>query len=80
MTEKQIKFTHEKSGVDLSYIALKDIGEGEAVSQIRLDGETVELSGLDSFEGEIVIDLDKSGKILGFEIIGDVIPDSLKES
>ena len=41
-----------------------------------IDGKTVE--GGEGFKGEIIVDLGKDGKIVGIEILGDVIPDELK--
>ena len=65
---------------NLYYIHLKGSVEellpGQSYQQMIIDGKTVE--GGEGFKGEIIVDLGKDGKIVGIEILGDVIPDELK--
>lgn len=79
---KKIVFTHENnSSMPVSYICLKesfeDLKPTEITSDIKIDSDGIE--GNENFKGEIIIDLDKDGKIVGIEILGDVIPDILKK-
>ena len=48
--------------VDAAYIALQHIGEGQAVRQIVVDDARL--------SGEVVLDLDRRGRLLGIELIG----------
>jgi uncharacterized protein YuzE len=50
------------SSTDQAYISLKEIADGEAVAQIVCDDERL--------YGEIIIDLDRDGRVLGFEFPG----------
>ncbi|NJP94149.1 DUF2283 domain-containing protein [Nonomuraea sp. FMUSA5-5] len=48
---------------DVAYIYLADhIGKGEAVRQVVVDD--------DGLRGEVIIDVDRDGKVLGVEIVG----------
>ncbi|WP_169953346.1 DUF2283 domain-containing protein [Microbispora sp. H11081] len=48
---------------NVAYIYLVDeIGEGEAVTQIEVED--------DELRGEIVLDLDREGRLLGIEVLG----------
>jgi len=84
MIEKKIifQYTADESGgkMDASYIHLKEslrnVTPGESVQQMIVDGKTIE--GGENFRGELIVDLDKKGNIIGIEILGNVIPDSLK--
>lgn len=75
MIEKKIIFQSSKDeGTDSYYIylkeSLKDSKVGESVKQIVIDNE--------SLKGELIIDLDAQGKVIGIEILGDIVPDKLK--
>ncbi|MBE7700787.1 DUF2283 domain-containing protein [Oerskovia sp. Sa1BUA8] len=48
--------------VDAAYITLQPIGEGAATRQIVVDDERL--------NGEIVLDIDEEGRLLGIELIG----------
>ncbi|WP_162259226.1 DUF2283 domain-containing protein [Oerskovia sp. Root918] len=54
-----IKFDDE---VDAAYITLQHVGEGQAVRQIVVDDGRL--------SGEVVLDLDRAGRLLGIELIG----------
>ncbi|MFD6091532.1 DUF2283 domain-containing protein [Oerskovia sp. NPDC060338] len=48
--------------VDAAYIRLQPIGDGEAVRQIVVEDAQL--------HGEVVLDLDANGRLLGIELIG----------
>ena len=48
--------------VDAAYITLQPIGDGDAVQQIVVDDARL--------HGEVVLDLDANGRLLGIELIG----------
>ncbi|MFF3065119.1 DUF2283 domain-containing protein [Oerskovia sp. NPDC057915] len=48
--------------VDAAYITLQPIGDGDAVQQIVVDDSRL--------SGEVVLDLDAHGRLLGIELIG----------
>lgn len=75
MIEKQIRFTYEPGNPGEGYIELSTINRNVA-SQIRIEDGAIE--GIGGFKGEIIIDLSKQGKIIGIEILGDVLSDDLK--
>jgi len=80
MKEKKIIFQFDEQG-NTSYIHLKEainnLKPGESKKQLIYDGYDSE--EVKKFGIELIIDIDKSGKIIGIEIIGeDRIPDSLK--
>lgn len=57
-----------------AYISLDTNGKSQ--TQIVLDKDGVR--GNENFRGEIVIDLNAEGKVVGIEILGDVLPEQLK--
>lgn len=84
MIEKKIifQYTEDKNGkMDASYItlaeSLKDLSPGESAQQIIVDNKSVQ--GNENFRGELIVDIDKEGRVVGIEILGDVIPKALKE-
>jgi uncharacterized protein YuzE len=64
--EKDIKIKIDKTDSGLAYIRLSN---NPSVKNIVLD--------TDEFKGEIVLDIDKDEKIVGIEIIGEVLPTEL---
>ena len=48
--------------VDAAYITLQPVGDGAAVRQIVMDDKRL--------AGEVVLDLDAEGRLLGIELIG----------
>ena len=83
MITKKIIFTceeTEKGKTSYCYVFLREdikAGKpGESVRQIVFDGYPTKEKK--DFKGELIVDLDKDGKIIGIEIIGDLIPDHLK--
>jgi|GEM_PF-5792395 len=87
ITKKIIfQYTHDESNsMDTSYISFKESlpepSEGKAVGQIRVDPENheVEIDGVKKFRGEIIIDVNEEGNIIGIEILGNVVPENLKK-
>jgi len=84
MIEKKIifQYTEDKNGkMDASYItlaeSLEDSSTHEAAHQILVDDKGVQ--GNENFRGELIVDIDKEGRVIGIEILGDVIPQPLKE-
>lgn len=78
-----LDFSHDPSGTDASYINVKDprkhkIEEMQAHKSITLNAldKSVDLSDLPC---DVVLDFDKNDKLIGIEIIGNVIPDELKD-
>jgi uncharacterized protein YuzE len=81
MIQKKIIFTTESvDGTRMSYVYLKDSLEDSALNESKQQMiiSKGNIEGGDTFKGELVIDLDKNGNILGIEILGDIIPDNLK--
>ncbi|MEN3539703.1 DUF2283 domain-containing protein [Microbispora sp. ZYX-F-249] len=57
-----MRVDHDREN-NVAYIYLVDeIGEGEAVTQIEVED--------DELRGEIVLDLDREGRLLGIEVLG----------
>jgi len=57
-----VRIEHDREN-NVAYIYLVDeIGEGEAVTQIEVED--------DDLRGEIVLDLDREGRLLGIEVLG----------
>ncbi|GAB3162739.1 DUF2283 domain-containing protein [Microbispora hainanensis] len=57
-----MRIEHDREN-NVAYIYLVDeIGEGEAVTQIEVED--------DDLRGEIVLDLDREGRLLGIEVLG----------
>ncbi|MGW5266416.1 DUF2283 domain-containing protein [Microbispora sp. NPDC004025] len=57
-----MRIDHDREN-NVAYIYLVDeIGEGEAVTQIEVED--------DELRGEIVLDLDREGRLLGIEVLG----------
>ena len=57
-----MRIEHDREN-NVAYIYLVDeIGEGEAVTQIEVED--------DELRGEIVLDLDRDGTLLGIEVLG----------
>ena len=72
--EKKLNFSYEPGDPGEGYITLEP--NAKSKTQIVLDDESVQ--GNSGFRGELIIDLNEEGKIVGIEILGDVIPDVLK--
>lgn len=72
--EKKLNFTYEPGEPGEAYISLDPAGKSK--TQIVLDNDGVQ--GNENFRGEIIIDLNAEGKIVGIEILGDVLPEQLK--
>ena len=47
---------------DAAYVYVTEIGAGEAVDQVVLEDDQLP-------SGEVIIDLDKDGRLLGFELL-----------
>lgn len=84
MIEKKIIFTTDNTSPRTSYIHLKESlsesRESESVEQIVIDSKYKNIQGGDNFKGEIIIDIDKDGNIVGIEILGDVIPKKMQQN
>ena len=61
MAEDRVVITVDDE-VDAAYITLQHVGEGQAVRQIVVDDGRL--------SGEVVLDLDRAGRLLGIELIG----------
>lgn len=76
---KKIIFHHTPTQPQVSMIFMNEapdeIKAEEAKFQMTVDGQHVQ--GGDKFKGELIIDMDKDGRIVSIEILGDVIPKSL---
>lgn len=59
--EKKIKITYDET-VDAGYIYMQDVLDGEV--------DHSEAFIIESNDCHLVVDLDKDGKIIGFEILG----------
>ena len=77
-----LDYSEDPKGTDASYINVKDpkkhkIEEMQAHKSITLNAldKSVDLSNLPC---DIVLDFDKNDKLIGIEIIGNVIPDEIK--
>lgn len=83
VVHKKIVFSYTPAdgGMPTSYIDMKERldepSSGSAVNQIRFDSYKIE--GNENFKGEVIIDLNEKGEIIGIEILGNVIPDNLRE-
>ncbi len=68
----RLKISYDKN-VNAAYIYLKDIQKGEAVETITYDDYP------DGTIGEVVIDLNKDKKVIGFEILSadKILPEEL---
>lgn len=79
LVEKKIiiHFTDGQPPISCIYLkdSLKKLKVGESVKQISISKYRTE--NMEDFPGEIILDLDKDGKIISIEIIGDVIPKEL---
>ncbi len=76
--KNNIEIESENTGSSwVSYIHLQntDTYPPQATQQMVIDGNTVR--GGQDFKGDIVVDIDQAGKIIGIEIRGDVIPERL---
>lgn len=83
MKEKKIIFHYtkdEEDKMDTSYVylreSLKNQEAGKSVQQIIIDDKGIE--GNKGLRGEIIVDLDSEGCVIGIELLGDIIPDDLK--
>jgi len=70
--EKEIKISIDDKEPKIAYI---NLGKESGVRSILIDPQ----ENGEEFVGEIVLDLDQQGKIVGIEIIGDVLPDDLSK-
>jgi uncharacterized protein YuzE len=76
--KNKIVIQSEKVGDSfISYIYLQDFKKKSLQSnqQMIIDGK--EVKGGEDFKGDLVVDLDKDGKIIGIEIRGNIVPDDL---
>lgn len=77
MTKKSILFHNSKDeGIDAAYIYLVNPADLKSNSQMTIDKHGV--GNAENFKGEVVLDLDSEGRILGIEILGDVLPKSIE--
>ena len=72
--DKKLDFSYEPGDPGEGYITFNPDAKSSSRLKIAADG----IDGLEQFKGELVVDLNAEGKIVGIEILGDVIPDNLK--
>ncbi len=67
---KEIHYSYDAS-VDASYISLTQVRDGEVNATYPCDNLPASVSG------QIFLDFDKSGRLLGIEVLGgkDILPD-----
>ena len=72
---RKLDYTYQVGDPGEGYIKLNP--DRTPRSQVKIDNKSAE--GLDNFRGEIILDLDENGRIVGIELLGDIIPDNLRE-
>jgi len=82
IVEKKIIMQYTEGQPPIAYIhlkeSLKELKVGESVKQVVISKFGIDnQENLKAFLGEVVLDLDKNGKLVGIEIIGEVIPKNL---
>lgn len=67
-----MRITHDREQ-DMAYVYLTCMGPGEAAKQVRVENS--------SSAGDIILDFDRQGRLLGFEVFNasKVLPTSLLE-
>ena len=58
---RAVRVTYDPS-VDAAYIYLREIGAGDAAYQVPVEAEEA--------AGEIILDLDRDGRLIGIEVLG----------
>ena len=71
---KKLDFSYEPGDPGEGYVTLDSSTPSSSRVKIAADG----VDGLEQFKGELIVDLNAEGKIVGIEILGNVIPDRLK--
>ena len=72
---RKLDYTYQVGDPGEGYIKLNP--DGIPHSHVKIDNKSVE--GLQNFHGEIILDLDENGRIVGIELLGNIIPDNLKQ-